>query len=201
MIGSVLAWTLTERGVPFTWHDAELAICAWPACTGSVVPSTDLSDQKGYTAWARWATDPPWSVAAPIIEPADYWRTVGHALQRQAQLSYHVNAPALVSVTRDAFREQRRSGAPTDTRVVIAHGYSERLDHLVWGWSCLVDLSIATTAPGSQRRPCVYVQRNRYQVAYAYPCPGTPYWFAGSSHIAQRPRLARELEVAPKYHT
>jgi len=215
VIGSVLAWMLAERGVSFTWHDTEQAICAWPACTGSVIPAGPLIDQAGYRAWERWAASPPWHVSGPLIEPADYWYTTKRApagapeqsaidlgaLRRYPQPSYHVNVPALVSVTRDAFRDQRRAGAPAGAQVVVAHGYSERLDHLVWGWSCLVELTLKAELAESDRRPCLYIRRNRFQVAYAYPCPVSPYWFAGSAHIVERPDRAREHLAAPYFST
>lgn len=213
VVGSVLAWELATRGVAFTWNDAELAICAWPACTGSVVPSGFLSDQVGYRFWEHWAAYPPLETKTPIVEPADYWfsaqrapsgapskpdRDIG-ALRRYPQPSYHVNAAELVWHTRRAFAAGRLAIAPAGATVVVAHGYSERLDRLVWGWSCLVDLGISSKLPMSARRPCLYVQRNRFQVAYAYPCPGTPYWYAGSGHVIQHPKNARGINMTGKY--
>lgn len=214
VLGSALAWRLDSLGAPFTWHDAAHAFAAWPASTGSIYPSGIASDQACYQLWDAWYHMPPWrgKVEAQLIEPADYWyssKATPHggpwrasrdegALRLHALPSYHVNVQSFVSATRGAFEGQRRTEPPAGALVVEAHGNNARLVRYTWGWSAPIELEVSERIRGALR-PCIYVASGRYRFAYAYPKPGTRFWYAGSSMIAQRPDKARELTTAPKY--
>jgi hypothetical protein len=66
----------------------------------------------------------------------------------------------------------------------------------MWGWTIPVKL---TTTFEHSRRPCIYFRRGRFVMAYAYPIPGTEWWYAGSSLISQRLGRPSALPVMPKF--
>lgn len=219
LIGSLIAWQLRARNIPFTWDDTENKVNAWQACTGCCYPGGSFIDQYCYAQWGNWlGQDGKKDVKAHSViypdecfEACQYWvdrvhESLPHGLKANVtymetlrrvlgQPSYHVNAQALVRMSRELFIGHRTQEAPKGSQVVVAHGFSHRLERYIWGWTRLVE--IQSKLPKSPMRPCFYLRKNRFQFAYAYPVPGMKWWYAGSSLISQR-HPAR-LEIAKKY--
>lgn len=203
VIGCGVAWALTARGLPFTWHDNNSPVCAWRACTGAIFPSGHHRDVAGYEVWAKWWEGSPWagSIGLDLLERADYWyctkqaphgsgvqpvRTVGN-LKLHPQPSFHFNAQEFVARSRAFFSSQRLAHNPTpatwhkQTRLVVSHGFNNRLTRYVWGWTRLVEIK----GLEDKQRACVYLRKGRFVMAYAFPTPATDGWYAGSSLIVQ----------------
>lgn len=224
VFGSLLAWSLYERDVPFTWNDIRSKNNAWQACTGAVFPTGHARDNECLELWhqLRYMRN---VVRKPnVTEVGAYWysqKTPPHGgrYRPEAEVngmrlaparSLHFNAQQLVAQTRMAFADQERarSSWPSGSgRLVIAHGFGARLDHVVWGWSKLVELKYDESAyeldlydEEERVRPCFYFREGRFVMAYAFPVPGErDLWYAGSSLITQKE--PRELEVEGKYQT
>lgn len=210
LVGSAVAVELTKRGVPFTWHDTDMELVAWPACTGTIYPSGAERDQPGYAGWSRWRTEEPWR---RFTETSDYWYCTKNAphgakvqplvefagLRLHPQPSFHLNAQQFVPWAREEFAAHRVPAPPAGAEVLVTHGFNVRLKRYVWGWAGLVRL-VSTLPrrfePDTATRPCLYFRPNRVQMAYAYPVPGTDEWYAGSSLIPQT--TAKPLTVSPK---
>lgn len=192
---------------------------AWTSSTGAIYPSGNQRDRECYQVWRSWASaGAPWTRdLARTIETAAYWYVTKNAphggsdepsldlghIRCHALPSYHLHVQRFVAGSRDAFAGKRvndRAGAQPGARIVVAHGFNDRLQRVVWGWTRIVDLEldrrIYSGLEGAPR-PCIYIRPNRYTLAYAYPLPGTPYWYAGSSLIVQK--TARELSTEDKY--
>ena len=210
VLGSMVARRLDEAGVPFTWHDIDAEHSAWPVSTGCVFRTGVERDLDGWRAWLGHFDDPH---LAPHLELCDYVfnhkapphqgkdgiRTDLGALRVLDKPGIQVNVPSLVTATRAAFTGERRPEAPPMfDPYVIAHGYSSRLARYMWGWAARVELDLAPALASAleYERPIVYLRRGRFVMAYAYPIPGTPHYWAGSSLISQRE--AKPLEVLPK---
>lgn len=206
VMGSLLAWKLDRRDIPFTWSDIDKPHHhAWKASTGLIYPSGDkVEHERGYETWMNiHYGGAPWrGKLRGITELGAYWFTLKHvphgardiliadkgALRMSVDSTVHVNVQALVQGTRDHFADRRSDPPPSGLRIV-AHGFSERLDHVVWGWSALVRLRIApeiVRASSSGLRPCFYLRTNRFTLRYALPKPGTDQWYAGSLTVPQR---------------
>jgi hypothetical protein len=220
IVGSMIAWRLWERGVSFTWDDKELPVNAWRASTGIIYPSGDSFDAENYHVWLDWANHrAPWCGKQQFeecVEVCAYWffskhpphggkyaikRDIGN-LRLASVPSIHFNAQKFVPRTRAYFAEQRVSEPPAGSQVVIAHGFDQRrLSHVLWGWTALVRLEFTREIhdASEERRPCLYLRQGRFKLAYAYPVPNTPYWYAGSHLIVQS--KPKELEVQPKFET
>src|SRR5215216_2315142 len=205
VIGSVVAHRLAERGIDFTWDDAERDVCAWRACTGGIYPSGIAYEEAAYNEWRKWATQ-EWCDG--VVEAANFWflskrpphggnyEVLGQVgpLRLGALPSYHLNAQRFVERTRETFAEKRVRG--TAEKKIVCHGYGPRLDHYLWGWHAKVRLRID---PAIQQiaRPCFYLRTDRFTMFYAYPVAGEPgTWYAGST--TQLQRLASEQAVPPK---
>ncbi len=213
VLGSFIAWELERLQVPFTWHDNEEKVCAWRACTGAIFPTGEASDAQGMAGWRAWlAGGATWAAQPPLrecLESATWWystKAPPHgakgkpvadlgALRRLSEGSLHFNAQQFVPRSRAYFADRRRAERQPGLRVV-AHGFGERLDHVVWGWSRLVRLEGDARIFGDER-PALYCRLGRFVMAYAYPVPATPYWYAGSSLIVQK--APRSLEMPKKY--
>jgi hypothetical protein len=210
LLGSHLARRLDERGTDFTWHDTRGKVAAWPASTGIVYPSGTQREAVNYERWVGYA-------AAGFPEPdlvercAYVFSTQGEphgarhgqervgALGISAREAIAVNVPAFVRRTRARYASRELQGCPQDARRVVAHGFAARLDRVLWGWAVPVRLTWdpALAAALQGRRPAVYLRKGRFVMAYAYPIPGTPFWWAGSSLITQR--KPKPLAIEPKY--
>jgi hypothetical protein len=214
VVGSLLAWQLLQRKVPFTWNDAETNINAWSASTGCIYPSGDPLDTIAYNVWKNWVASPPWRVPG-MVETSGYWFCTKSApnglkggieaqvgpLRRSTFPAMNFNAQAFVAMTRKMFAMKRLTySAPRAKKVVVTHGFGERLHHYVWGWHRKVRLRFHEDLVNAEfcKRMTISLTRGRFVMAYAYPMPGYPEWYyAGSDRVVQK--TAKELEVLPKY--
>lgn len=209
ILGSILARRLAGAGVEFTWSDNDSPITAWRASTSTVVPSGDANDVEGYERWLDWAEE---ETFGGLCELSDYVFTqrrpphgarygflqVSDAFRRLDAPAVNLNAQRLVEATRAAHAERRAHPTP-GSRVVVCHGFNERLDRYVWGWSAAARLTLPDELGP---RPTIYDRRPRVKgdplsglMSYAYPQAGVPgRWLIGSSMIQQK--HARELDVA-----
>jgi hypothetical protein len=206
VMGSLVAWKLHQAGIDFTWHDTNrLLYKAWTASTGLIYPSGHGAEKAGYYDWVRLHEAPPWPNMPPITERGAHWfvtKSVPHGAHNEVQAergrlrrgiedTVHVNPQRLVTATREAFRAQETATYGARLKIV-AHGYSARLDHVVWGWSAGVQLYIAPSILSLSHplRPSFYLRRDRFTLRYALPRPGTILHYAGSLTVVQRtPKL------------
>lgn len=205
MLGSLLAWLLASKGIPFTWHDTRSSYAAWQASTGSIYPTGDRLDVANYGVWQGWLGRPPWQLEH-VLESAAFWFSTKtppngakyrvlatvDPLRLASVSSLHLNPQRFVVGTRDFFAAQERPSAPKEPSVkqVIAHGFSpERLKRYSWGWSAHVQMVYPFDRLGvDDQRPAFYLRHPHYRYAftYAYPIPGEAgWWYAGSSQISQ----------------
>lgn len=213
VIGSLLAWRLSAMGERFTWWDTEEQVNAWRACTGIIYPSGDAFDMQNYRRWVETHQNYPWNaIGSNHLEMAMYWfssknpphsgkyevHSFDNIPLRLASLnSYHFNAQTFVAKTREHFEQYRFRSANPEVRFT-AHGFNGRLGRYLWGWTALVELEFSEVYPDLHlTRNALYLREGRYKIYYAYPCPGTPFHYVGTSLINQtRPK---ELDIAPKF--
>jgi hypothetical protein len=103
---------------------------------------------------------------------------------------------------RDNFKHCRTEGPVTpDGPYIVTHGWGERLGHAYWGWTRLVELTVHPDAflGVASHRPSFYFRPDRFSMAYAYPVPGTNWYYAGSNIIKQKIGKFKELDPVPKY--
>lgn len=207
-LGSVLAWSLYDADLPFTWHDIESPWVAWRASTGCVYPSGEPREAADHAEWLRWVDRDWWPAGA--VEPVAYWFShvapphgakglagdVGWA-RVAALAAVQVDVAAVVRATRETFTAERRAGPPSRPHVLIrAHGYTERRLAYLWGFAADVSLEIdPAVVDFCPLRPTFVANAGRNQIAYAYAAPGRPgTWLAGSSRCYQT--QPRELDTA-----
>lgn len=215
--GSLIAHRLAQAGVQFTWHDTEQPVNAWRASTGAIYPSGSEKfgpDEQCRHQWLRWQKDGfLHDEADPVLEMCEWvyctksaphdgrytWRPWGQ-LKIADPVHLQLNAQALVQKTRDQFAAERRETTePGADWHIVAHGWGQRLGHLYWGWTRLVRLQYDDSRLVDGRRPAFYFRQGRFVMTYAYPVPGTPWWYAGSSIIKQPKERPNELGVVDKY--
>lgn len=217
VLGSLLALKLDHAGIKFTWSDADAEHTAWKACTGAIYPcgEPESVDWLAYNLWRDELSKPTWT--KPVsrhFERAVYvfnhqrpphdgryeFSNLGNSDLRFPLVysSYHVNAQTLVPAVRKRFADRRTDGIALqggkDRPRVIAHGFTEKMTHAYWGWTRMVELDYKFKLSD---RPAFYFRQGRYVMAYAYPAPGTPYWYAGSSLIMQH--NLKPLQMEPKF--
>jgi hypothetical protein len=207
-LGSALAFRLAADGTPFTWHDPQARYTAWKACTGMVYPAGDARSQVNLTGWERW-----WRTGllpAGTVEPVSYLfthkRPPHHGrypvtdlgwCRVAAQPGFAVDVPAVVAAARTAFAEWWRPGTPAGSSVIRAHGFTERLDHVMWGWSAPVRLVLPPLLADAARRPAFYSREHRFHIVYAYAIPTRPgWWWAGSKLLRQSRPQSRAVQLA-----
>lgn len=221
LTGSMLATMLWRNEVDFTWHDSRDPRVAWQASTGAIYPSGSHKfgpDEECREVWAQWheqdifdgATEEARFVYSTKSPPhgGKYAREqMESGLWLAGPSSYHLNAQLLVPKTRELFAggEMRPCDAPGPDDVdwyIVGHGWGRRLGHTYWGWTRLVELDYDRSLyqlNGEERRPAFYFREGRFIMAYAYPVPGTPYWYAGSSIIKQPTMGRKSLDMQAKY--
>jgi hypothetical protein len=217
VLGSLLALCLERARVNFTWHDSEEPITAWRASTGCVYPvlREGSKSTRGYLAWLHWLSNelvPPRFRCTEVAVPWFNGKVAPHqgnypvvqeigALRSNNQVrSVHVNAQRLVPLTRQKFATRRLPGRSSGAaNYIVAHGFGQRLSHYFWGWAVPVSLrfprGMLTSHVGM--RASVYTRYKRFEMAYAYPIPGTDLWYAGSSLIHQR--VPKPLDVVKHF--
>jgi hypothetical protein len=215
LTGALLAVQLMDRmgHTNWSWHDIESHHTAWKASTGAIYPSGSEKFGPDLECWKVWDIWEQRHLYGIHCERANYF--FGHkkpphegkykVFERTPELrmgdlpSFHINGQSLVQDIRARYKGYRTTGVPEQTDVlIIAHGWSERLARVYWGWTELVELEYDECMFGGLHRPCVYFRPNKVQMAYAYPVPGTPYWYAGSSIIAQRTEAMKSLDIPSK---
>lgn len=208
LLGSLTAWQLHHLGIEFTWEDPEDQINAWRASTGACYPSGGEIDTRCHEQWLEWSRSSIYPIGT--LQSAAYWVDTAHAslphgLVAEVQAtagslqlvgrSVHMNAQLLVVKTREWFSSQRTT-PKLGSRVVVSHGFTHRRSRYLWGWTRLVKLKYGEEV-SEHGRPSFYLRKNRFQFAYCYPKPGSPWWYAGSNLISQT--VAKELPIEPKY--
>ena len=215
--GALLAHRLHKYGVPFTWHDIETERTAWKASTGAIYPADSEKfgpDRECWKVWKAWYEGGEFrpehleKTAGMIFctkNPPHLGKygmdELGDDLRRGHDESYHFNAQTFVPYIREQFdkniaSKQKGLGAK---HYIVAHGWGERLAYTYWGWTRLVVLRYSEEFDKDGLRPAFYFRPNKYLMAYAYPVPGTPYWYAGSSIIKQKLGKERSLDMPTKY--
>jgi len=217
--GSLLALKLLDAGFKnITWEDEDSNIVAWKASTGAIYPANSTKfgdDALCHTAWAEDLSN-----IIPFVEQSTYWfnhkspphegkyritKSSPSGLNMAELPSYHLNAQKLVPHVRDRLALTRlelgelRPHKRENVLFIHTHGSTHRLSHFYWGWAVRVKLDYDTAVFGGERRPCFYFREGRYVMAYAYPIPDTPYWYAGSSIIKQRLGKEKSLDIWSKY--
>lgn len=203
-----------------SWNDTDAPINAWQASTGAIYPANSTKfgeDALCYTQWRVW-----WErlrFPRDVLERCSFWfnhkkpphegkygiakETLDGALRQASLPSFHFNAQTFVARTREQLARYRVDGVPGDAGVsIVAHGFGDRLSHAYWGWTKLVKLDYdhdVFEEPGLDMRPAFYLREGRFIMAYAYPCPGTDLWYAGSSIIKQPRGKLRPLTVEDKF--
>jgi hypothetical protein len=219
LTGALLAHRLSRFGVEFTWYDPDLPRTAWKASTGAIYPAGSYKfgpDKECWEVWQRWHQQEQFG---PHLEAATYIfgqkqpphggkygtsRDPVYDLGIADVPSFHFNAQSFVPEMRRTF-EEKRLDAPVERGdrkydfVINAHGFGDRYAFSYWGWTRLVRLSWDELTLGIERRPCFYFRPNKVQMAYAYPVPGTKWWYAGSSIIQQKAGNEKSLSIEPKY--
>lgn len=211
LTGCLMAHQLFLAGVDFTWDDTDAEKTAWKASTGAIYPCGEPGsvDRESH-AW--WYENMRYAGYEPHMEEAAYMfsskqpphkgkygfsQMEGCNLNLASLPAMHLNAQSLVPATRIKFAAHRRAEAPAGARLIITHGFSQRRTHAFWGWTRLVRLEYSLPEIG-ELRPCIYLRPGLYFMAYAYPVPGTPWWYSGSSLIKQKGELKTQ-PILPKY--
>lgn len=219
--GCLLALALDELDVEFTWLDNDAPHTAWKASTGAIYPAGKKGsvDWITYKMWEAMLQRPWLKPVVKHFEMCPYWfnhKSPPHngaypitsqyrGLQKASAPSYHLNAQKFVPAVRRRFADreikQFDRTAQRGAMVVRAHGFTERQTHAYWGWTRLVKLKYNKpfTLGTQGDRPCFYFRDGRFIMAYAYPVPGTEWWYSGSSLIKQRADNMHDLGVVGKY--
>lgn len=224
LLGSLLAFQLGRFGVNFTWDDIDnpKISTAWPASTGAIYPAGSTKfgpDWACYKVWARWFNQ--LDGLQPHLERCRYVfghkstlphegkglynpsEPTVHGLRMGDVPSFHGNAQTLVPAVRKAITRQRKDPnwkiGQEGLTIIRCHSFTEQMAYAYWGWTRLVELEYDSAYGDKHERPCFYFRPSKIQMAYAYPVPGTPYWYAGSSIIKQKLGKFKSLEMEPKY--
>lgn len=225
--GALLAHRLKQYGVPFTWHDIDAPLNAWRASTGAIYPAGAKNhgpDEEAFKVWQAWYAMKQFAPAHlerslgfvfctknPPHKGAYEHEAYTDTGLRKGPPSYHLNAQAFVSAMRNECHKERLdpivAGPNGDVKgvdaYIVTHGWGDRLHHVYWGWTRLVKLHVNTvhgdTIPLVGERPAFYLRPNRFEMAYAYPVPGTDWYYAGSSIIKQGKERMRDLNPVDKY--
>ena len=209
VLGSILAWNLLDAGYDITWNDVRTPVAAWPACTGSILPTGNAGDLKDYEVWQSWFHNGPWpTILGQYIEESSIWYTTKHPplqgkypaaldlglIRLGSKRGIHFNAQQFVTHTRRLLAN--REGDPQNPALtIVAHGFNARRGEYKWGWAALVELEVAPELR-TDRRPALCFPKHYHRLAYAYPAPGTPYWYAGSIFVIQQ--VPQRCDIAPK---
>jgi hypothetical protein len=219
VLGSFLAWELHNRQVPFTWYDNLARANAWSACTSAIFPTGKPTDMMNYTEWWTRFNNKgcPWQkdLGNSFMEEAGYWflsknpphegnYPIDHSvppLHMGALPSLHLNTQKFVVRTRQFFMKQYTfvdNFKDNGSQRIVAHGFSSRLKEYIWGWTVPVQLEYPQAYNYEGKRPCLYLRKGSF-FQYAYPIPGTPNWYSGSSLIVSRE--IKEYDMINKVHT
>jgi hypothetical protein len=214
--GALLAHTLARYGVPFTWNDTDATICAWKASTGAIYPADSTNhgpDREAYNVWRSWYQHSYFDrnhleqsgglvfcTKKPPHGGKYAFQEIAPSLRLGEEPSFHLNAQTFVPAVRERFKDCRKpQGHAHDIRIVT-HSWGERHHHSYWGWTRLVGLkTMRILQPSEHLRPAFYFRPTRFVMAYAYPVPGTEWYYAGSNIMKQAKGKEHELPLTPKY--
>lgn len=201
LLGSLTGLYLEDKGIDFTWSDIDSNFVAWRASTGVVYPAGDSDSQRGLGTWKQWLKE-SWlpSGAAVECEYVYHHKNPPHEGKYRPQIDFGdmrlapsghavaVNVPKIVNAARSQFAERRAEQPGQNDFVIRAHGFTDRLLKTMWGWTVPVRLEFPDDlrAATSGRQVAFYSRRNRFQIVYAYPIPGTEWHWSGSSLISQQ---------------
>lgn len=214
LLGSLTALHLERADVPFTWFDSITEHAAWPISTGLVYPAGDQLSQDGLRDWFAWIESG--LIPAGCAEEVRYVYAHKHPphdgtyANRVTDLgdmrvaprwsAVAVNVPALVETVRGRNMHRFVPTPPPDPSwYVTAHGFNDRLWKVMWGWAARIKLDVPADLVQvcDGLRPAFYSRKDRFQIVYAYPIPGTDEWWAGSSLIGQA--TPRRLDAEKHY--
>ena len=211
LIGSLLAWELTERKIDFSWHDEDHP-SAWKASTGCIYPSGDPFDNLNYNLWLKKFSGDTTAPIQLFAESVDYGFTqksiphgnnskelkvvnsVGNIKILNKQ-SMHFNVQKFVNFSRNFFFSVSTPVDPSGALVVHAHGFHKhRPTDYRWGWSirCKVSGEVFDKHP----RMCLNAKEGRFINAYLYPRPMTDDYYLGTHFIYQKNQ--KNLEIGNK---
>jgi hypothetical protein len=214
LLGSLTAANLAHRNINFSWSDTDSPFVAWKAATGMVYPAGDERSQRGLAAWKRWVHE-PWLPAGAAVEAAYVYHHKHPPHEGRYSAAYDlgdmrvapdgnavaVNAPLLVTAIRERFAAQRVNEPASNQFVIRAHGFTDRLGKVMWGWTVPVQLEIPEDVrSATDGKPIAfYSRRNRFQIVYAYPIPDSNLHWSGSTLVGQRE--PRTLDVEKHFST
>lgn len=209
LLGSLAAFNLADRGATFTWSDIDSGVTAWRASTGMVYPAGDARSQHGLRAWKDWVGK-SWMPTAAAVECAYVYHHKHPPHQGPYKAAYDlgdmrvapkgnavaVNVPLLVEEARARFADQRVAQSADDDFVIRAHGFTDRLGKLMWGWTVPVKLVVPDELQDitGEQQIAFYSRRHRFQIVYAYPIPGTEWHWSGSTLLPQT--TPKEMNVS-----
>lgn len=218
LMGSLVAMTLEDEGLDFTWDDIDRDITAWHASTGAVFPTEDahseyrsfiqfrqeesvagehLLEHSELGAWCYVAENPPHGGADIGVE--EVTRISESEVRVSSHASIHVNVANLVRDARARYGDRRREKASSKRRLIVSHGF-DAAKRFGWGWHREVQLVLSDEFEQALMgtRPCIYLRKG-YQIMYIYPMPGTDSYFIGTSNnIGTTPKWKEQQEVINK---
>lgn len=205
VMGCLIGQLLERCEIPFTWNDTDAPVKAWPACTGVIYPSghrLDLENHRRWTLaewmcsgfreygrWCYYSAKPPHG--GTLVQRGAYKN-----IKVSEAHTVHINAVRMVEECRRRWRDWE--GTTHGALTIVSHGFTPGIIHRwSWGWTALVELEPSSTLERLCRpyRPCYYM-RDGYVLDYAYPVPGTRYWYAGTTLCTQR--APKQLDAEPK---
>jgi hypothetical protein len=219
LIGSLLAWELTERKIDFTWEDNETP-GAWKASTGCIYPSGEPLDAENYNLWLKafssgFSESPygaenrkPIELFAEAVPYGFTQKNIPHGNNSKElrvvesvgnikilnKQSMHVNVQKFVDFTQKFFYTYRTQ-QPNDALIVHAHGFHKfKTTDYRWGWS--VECNVSGPVFDKYPRFCLNAKEGRFINAYLYPKPTTPHYYLGTHFIYQRQQ--KQLEIGNK---
>ena len=215
--GSLLAYLLQQRGLPFTWNDTNADFTAWRASTGAVFPTGGEDDQRCMDDWRGLIDSYPdsvwqyahWVFAAKKPPHNATGRSLplthdGVVKLLEGSQSLHCDVQTLVQSAQTDFANRRCENPPDDADVLIkAHGWTRRQTHVYWGWTRLVKLEhdFHTELPGlgSNLPISPYARVNRFGIRYAYPAGKSGWWYAGSTITKQKSPASKPERFEKEY--
>ncbi len=224
VLGSFVLWELHDRGVPFTWDDAESPINAWEVSTGGILPPAEQQYDygllaQGYRHWREILNQPfaqfverVRDVRVQLVRPAPKWEALAEISQMRAWLNpspgLQLNVQEFVTFTRRTFKKARQPHDPSvpGLVLVLCRGVGETVVEArpvpMWGWQCAVDLE---AQPGTWLahgdRVALHFpnpeNREPYARLYLQPVAALAHtWWAGTDKRLQRtPALLQELAL------
>lgn len=211
LIGSLLAWELSERKIDFTWYDEDHP-SAWKASTGCIYPSGDPFDHLNYNLWLKkFSPDEvmPIQLFAESVNYGFTQKSIPHGnnskdlkviesignIKILNKCSMHVNIQKFVNFSRNFFFSASVPADPSNALIIHAHGFHKyRPTDYRWGWS--IQCKVSGEAFDKYPRMCLNAKEGRFINAYLYPRPMTDDYYLGTHFIYQKNQ--KNLEIGNK---